>query len=423
MDITTGDAACLAAIAKELGHETPFTPEELAGLTSLTVTHARSLDVLEACTGLRHLRVLASEVKDFGFCAALPELAHLEVLATTLTSLEGLASCPKLERVDLLFTSASDASDLLGIAALRRGMLVGNPWDDASWAALQEAAARPGMFLELPPGYDWKQTRELWEKIRCGWGAPAGSHRMLVHPGLPTQTKNAFDALLLGAIGHEMRQPAFGLEYMFRDYVSQIVAPDLSELAQSRTLGDAADARRWIAEAAMDDADKADLARLVDRFPGVTYWRANPSLIAREAHGEPFAFPAWYPIQRATLDGWQPNIPHSAIRLDGDDVGEMTMKDWWLGIYPHAAEYGERLLAAGFVNVALSTIDQQAMLAMRLDGNDRQIYAYHFEDVTDAISEGRDVASCFRPAFRSYAAMLGHIVTLLPRDLEPIEAA
>ncbi len=41
---------------------------------------------------------------------------------------------------------------------------------------------------------------------------------------------------------------------------------------------------------------------------------------------------------------------------------------------------------------------------------------YVHEDVSDAISEGRDVSTSIYPAFRSYASMLGHIASLHPQN-------
>jgi hypothetical protein len=425
MTIESGDQACLDAFTSALGHAPPFTEEELATIESLTVVHARDIALLEACVGLRHLRVIASEVRTFLFCDALPELAHLEVLASKVESLNGAAFCPKLARVDLLYTTVKDAAEVLAIPNFRRGTLIGNTWNSSSWSYLQSECPQPGMFVELPAEHDWKLTLALWEKAEACCGPIAGSAHFVVRPGLPQLTQNLFDALAVhsSTVDQEMDAADFSLTKMFSEYASRIATPDLSELAKSHTLGSSADAEQWIVAAAMADADKADLTRFVKRFPDVPFYFSSEALIERETKGEKFPLPAWYRTQRTTLDGWRPNDPYAAVRFDGDDLGAIPSKDYYLGLYPHASEYADKLIAAGFANVALSVQDPQAMLAMSLKDGDLQIYSYSFEDVSDAVSEGRDIAASFYPAFRSFASMLGHIVGLIPKDQDPILAS
>jgi hypothetical protein len=428
MPIESGDQACLAAFADKLGHGPPFSEEELATIESLVVVHARDLSPLEACTGLRHLRVLASEVGNFLFCDMLPELAHLEVLATKVESLNGAVFCGQLRRVDLLYTTVSDAAEVLGISEFRRGTLIGNTWSSSSWSYLQSECPQPGMFVELPTEHDWKLTLLLWEKIQACWGPVAQSQSLLVRPGLPTLTKNVFDALELSSIRHEMNQPGFSAEHLFQEYANRVVAPDLSELAQSRTLGNGDDALEWIAGSSLPDDDKAALGAFVGHFPGVTFYKASEALIQRETKGDKYTLPAWYRTQRATLDGWIPTVASTPIRTAGYELDSSPRADragslsFYLGLYPHASEVEARFLAAGFVNVGMCVEDPEIYLAMRLDGSDRQIYDYHFEDVSDALSEGRDPSTSLYPAFRSYASMLERVVSLLPQGRDPIAA-
>ena len=434
MPIEDGDAACLVALAAELGHEAPFSDQELAGVTSLTVKHARDLEVLGQCTALRHLRVIASEVTSFDFCETLEELAHLELLASRVESFGGTTFCPKLVRVDLMYTSVSDSFDILGLGAFRRGTLIGNPWSSRSWSHLHEE--RDSKLMELPAEDDWKLTRELWEgrpeEDQACAGPVAESIHLLVRPGLPRFTSNVFDALSLhsSVIRHE-RDAGGGevkLEQLFRKYAAQIVTPDLGALAQLRELGEGDEVQGWIAASALGDDDKAALRQLVQRFPQTPFLRASDALIERESAGLKIALPGWYREQRRTLDGWVPGNPRTFVRFDGFDhsspySSRAVRERFWLGVTPHGSELEGPMLAAGFVSVGSSIDDSQTMLAMQVNGDDRQIYVYVYEDISDALSEKRDVRTSIYPAFRSCASMLGHIASLHPQGEADLTAS
>jgi hypothetical protein len=433
MPIADGDAACLAALAKEVGHEAPFTDEELAAVTSLTVTHARDLEVLGQCTELRHLRVIAAEGVSFDFCETLQELAHVELLASRVESFDGTTFCSKLARVDLMYTSVNESLDIFGIGPFRRGTLIGNPWKSRSWSHLHEE--RDSKLMELPTEDDWKLTRELWEgraeEEQACCGPVAESIHLLVRPGLPRFTSNVFDALSLHASTIRGARDASGglkLEQLFRKYASQVVTPDLSALAQLRQLGEGDEVRGWIAASALDDDDKAALSQLVDHFPETPFYRASDALIERESVGLSIALPEWYREQRRTLDGWVPGNPRTFVRFDGFDhsspySGRAVRVRFWLGITPHGSELEGPMFAAGFVSVGSSIDDPQTMLAMQVNGDDRRIYIYFYEDVSDALMEKRDVARSLYPAFRSYASMLGHIASLHPQGEADLTAS
>jgi hypothetical protein len=420
------DTVFLSALAVKLGHEAPFTAEELASIESLTVTHARNLESLADCTGLRHLRVIASEVDDFLFCQALNELAHLEVQCSIVRSLIGLAYCSKLERVDLLFTSVTEGRHLFGAPAWRRGTLVGNPWSQLSMDTLHEAASWPGMLIEFSTGQDWKRTCQLWEKAEACSGILAGLD-LVVRPGLPKLTSNTYDALQAGVtLRSALRSPTFRFEALFRDRHDLIDAPDLTLLAHVHELGFHTDAVRWIAESTLSADDQIALTTFVKHFPSVIFYRTSAEAIetlVRE--GE---LPAWYTAALAALNGWMPVHRRPPVRFAAFDLAfsprasRAATLTYHLGHRDHGNdETGEALRTAGFVALGLSMEDPELFLAFR-DNGDPTIYEYHEEDVRDSVSEGRDVASSIYPAFRSYASMLGSIVSLHPPDLDPILA-
>ncbi len=415
------DAACLSALGEALGHGPPFRDAELSGLQSLTVTGAQSLDGLQACVGLTHLRIIGSEIDGLAACGAMPALAHLEVIATRIGSLEGASSCAELARVDLLYTSLTTAADLLALRALRCGAIFGNPWDDQCWLNLR-AAAEAGLLIDLPAEFDWKTTRQLWEGHGLCWGPIADMMPMVVRPGLPMLTSNAYDAIALAFIRHELNQPDFSVGKLFGEYAGLIACPDVSERTSYRTLGRVADARDWIAGSALRDDDRAALSRFAGRFPTVTFYRVSQARLDIEASHDAYALPDWFLELRRTLDGWLPRPPFIPVRFGDGAHGSLSGRAFYLAQYGHGAEEEAALVAAGFVNIGLAVDDPRIFLAMQLNGEDRRIYVYDVLDAGRAVHEGRDPTPCFTPVAASCFELLDQVVALLPQDRDPILA-
>ena len=415
------DAACLSALGEALGHGPPFSDAELGTLRSLTVTGARSLEGLEACSGLTHLRVIGSEFDGLAVCGAMSALAHLEVIATRIGTLAGVSSCAGLERVDLLHTSLTSAADLLGLGSLRCGALFGNPWDDQSWAALQAAAAS-GLLIDLPAELDWKTTRDIWEGHGLCWGPVPDVMSMVVRPGMPTLTENAFDALSLTSVRHEMRQPGFGPTKLFEEYAQLVICPDLSERAAYRTLGRSEDVLGWIANSPLPADDQVALSRFVRRFPGVTFYALGQARIDLETSHETYTLPQWFVDLRRTLESWLPRPPFIPVRFGEGGHFSVAGREFYLAQYGHGADEDEALTAAGFINIGLAVDDPRIFLAMQLNGEDRQIYTYDVLDAGRAIYEKRDPLPYFTPVADSYFELLDRVVALVPQDKEPILA-
>lgn len=415
------DAACLSALGEALGHGPPFSDAELGGLRSLTVTGARSLEGLQACSGLTHLRIIGSEIDGVAVCRALPALAHLEVIATRIGSLAGVSSCTGLERVDLLYTSLTSASDLVGLESLRRGALFGNPWDDQSWEALQAVAAS-GLLIDLPARFDWTTMRDLWDGHGLCWGPVPDVMPMVVRPGLPTLTANAFDALTLTSVRHETKQPGFSPSKLFEEYAHLISCPDLSERAAYRTLGRSEEMLGRIANSPLPAADQAALSRFVRRFQGITFYALSQARIDLEAAHDAYVLPEWFVDLRRTLDGWLPKPPFIPVRFGEGGHFSVAGREFYLAQYGHGADEEAALNAAGFVNIGLAVDDPRIFLAMQLHGGDRQIYTYDILDAGQAIGESRDPTPCFTPVAESYFELLDRVVALLPQDKDPILA-
>lgn len=417
--IGSGDAACLAALAARVGHAPPFSGDELALITSLTITHARDLTPIRGCTDLAHLRIVASELDDLDALSDLAALEHLEIQCTKLGSMLG-ANPAKLARIDLLFTSVRQAVYLLGTEHWKRGTLVGNPWEDRSWSALTNELEHGRMLVDCSSTVDWHECCQLWERLGACSGELAGDYGLLVRPGIPTLTENIYDALQVvpGTGRSALREPDMTIEKLFSRYARRVEAPDLSRLNATRILGSSRDVLQWIHESSLSAEDKAALERFVNRFPTVVFYRATEAAIRRTEKAFDRALTSAHRALRETLDGWSPRGARPPVRFDRferwspreEAVGSMSYQ---LGLREHGADTRQAMRAAGFTIVGLSVESPQSTLAIR-DDDDPAVYEYSEEDVLDALSENRDVRTSIRPVFRSYAAMLGHIVAILP---------
>lgn len=426
------DPGCETALTQALGHSAPFSKDELAGLSSLTVLHAKDISALSKCTGLRRLRLVACELEDLMPLDPLTELEHLEVMATRLQSFLGPPTEAKLERIDLLYTSLTDASDVLGIYTWKRGALVGNPWSETSYGALRNELRKATMFAELASEYDWEQSRRLWERGEASCGHFGAGNGFAIKPGLPTFTPGPFDALKLTTSGVDsaLDKADFSLVKLFTDYASRVCAltPDqLSEIAQARQLRSAAETRTLVETAGLADADRDAVFRFLDRFPELQVYSLSASALAYQEKTYEIQLPTWYRQLAQLVDGWLPQPRSAAVRFDAFESyspreGRTDSLTYMLGLRGAGDDTAPALRAAGFQIIGLSQEFPQSTLAIRLRDNDPQIYEYSEEDLLDVLSESKDPEVTIRPIFPSYAAMLGHIVSIHPRDEDPITA-
>lgn len=420
-----GDTGCIASLAERLGHAAPFSAEELAGIESLEVVHARDISMLEGCTGLRQLRLIACEIENLLVCESMTGLAELEIYASRVGSLVGAAFCNQLTRIDLVYTSLRDSSDLVGVATWNRGTIIGNPWDATSWQALRDVSGHRGMLIELSSEQDWTACCRLWERAEAVCGAAPGGG-FLVRPGLPQLTSHRFDALQVGTptVETELGDASFELRRMFTEYQSRVREPELAALAHARELGSAEAARGWIAAAGIAKSEQDALARFVERFPDVVFYRTTADALERTATTANVTAPAAYFATRAILDGVLPNHGLVPVRFDGFEIdspraSRAAQARYVLGLRAHTSSE-KALRDAGYVVIGQST--EQPHSGLLVHDGDAQIYEYNMEDLDDAVSNGQDVSSSIYAVFSSYAALLGHIVELFPANEAPIAA-
>lgn len=415
------DPACLAALAAAVGHAAPFSDDELAAIRSLTVTHARDISPIARCTSLEHLRIVASELDDLLALEDVESVVHLEIHATRLGRILGLLPS-KLRRIDVLFSSMHDGMALLGAPPGWNGTLVGCPWDEPSRRALDQQLDAGHIVADLGSRGDWEECRLLWERLGACSGEVAGDYGLIVRPGIPTLTANTYDAIRVptGVASNELHASDVSLAKIFSTFTDRIDAPDLSDLAATRVLGRSSHAVEWIASSALPATDKAALNSFVSRFPEVVFYRATKAANDRKEKAFTQRLPDGYRAMRETIDGWFPRGVCPPVRFDAfeqpspreDRVGRYT---YYLGLRDHGEDQREAMFKAGFIIVGWSKENPVSALAIRLDG-DPTVYEYSPEDVMDAISEGRDVNTAAYPVFPSYAAMLGHVVSIHTRD-------
>jgi hypothetical protein len=411
-----GDRGCLVGLATQLGHAPPFTLEELARVRSLTVMHARDLRPLAGCVRLEHLKIVAAELASLDEINELEHLAHLEVQCTRLGSLSGLMT-DTLSRIDVMFCSIEDASGLIGATHGWRGTVVGNPWHEASYGALVAQLDGGHGLVDCGSRDDWEECRQLWERLGACSGAVTGSYGLLVRPGIPTLTKNTYDAIhvMTGTARSALRDADVTLERIFAAYAHRIEAPDLSQLSAQRVLGWSKDAKQWIAESRLGSDDKDALERFVSRFPRLAYYRATKAAIARTEKMLEHPLPYDYRVLRETLDGWNP-LGRRMVTFDrfeeysprGDRIATYTYN---LAYYGHGADEEAAMERAKIFCIGMSREFPLSALAITLEGTS-QVFEYSPEDISDALSEGSDVRDSIYPVFSSYAAMLGHVTKI-----------
>jgi hypothetical protein len=240
----------------------------------------------------------------------------------------------------------------------------------------------------------------------------------LVHPGLPTLTKNTYDALRLPWRTIEQALDAnLTLEQVFEQHADRAEAPDLTKLVRQRRFGKADVVAQWIADSWLPADEKAALTRFVQRFPTIEFFRADVSVIDSIVPRITPAIPAHYRRMTTVLEGWISVAVTPGARFDqfqgwsprGARASTMT---YLLQVMGHGGDVRGPMLAEGFMVIGQSLDSPLSMLAMRRD--DPAIYEYAEEDILDAISEKRDITTSIRSIFPSYWTMLDHIVAIYP---------
>jgi hypothetical protein len=442
MTLEVEDPAFAPALSAALGHPAPFTAEEVEAFTGpLTIQQASSLADLRYCPKLRHLELFACDATDLQPVAALKQLESLRVRCSAVEEISALAGCERLTELEVSFSFVQELSPLFALPRLRRGVFLGNPWTAESYHKQRPKVLRRDsgkeLLLEFSGEMEWQLARKLWERgMRLAFGGIDGTRRVLVRPGIARYTQAACDFVrdeefTVEALLFELKQrpePAVLMDALFQNGVSEAErnnAERAFDFGSHRTLGHAAEARRWVKQSGLAAERQAALLRFIGRFPTMSFYREDDSVVQGIEAISGVRLPPWFGEWRKTVAGVMPNH-RVMVEFDGSTVKQLggdfrfelnQFRVHWDG-RERFAQAGERMVP---FTIATSP-DSQSLLALNLiDPSDEKIYTYHVESLNDPFYRegGRSLADALRVVFTSYADLFDHvsIVTLPGGDV------
>jgi len=412
MTANHGDAGCVAALTEAIGHPPPFGADELARIESLTVVHARNLDPLVGCTGLRTLRIIGAEIDSSQRSeqfAALTKLEHVELIASRLDSTTFLLDCDSLNRKDLLFIAYPDlavaASEVLGAGG--SGTILGVPFD----ADIGEYLSAVG---ELRSEYERTQCARLFERTGAVFGLIGGRCGVLVRPGLPVMTGNIFDALHLSTAELEeaLDDPDFSLNNLFERFEEFV--PDPSELLTQPTARPVETIRRWLVDVEFSAEDRLGVDRFMQRYPEVPLRADSLEVLDQLERAYAELVPTRYAL-RMKLAGWLLLRGCPPLLLDGGET-------WAVGIDDAEPDPHDLLLRAGYLAIGRAIGRPDRVLLFEL-GDRGRVVAANEEAVLDALAQRRDPAAELAVLFYSLSELLDAVGSIHPEQAASTQPA
>jgi hypothetical protein len=442
MSLDVQDPAIAAALERAVGHPSPYSEEELAGVRALRVVGAASLGELAGCSELERLEIIGSDITELGGLSTLRTLRVLHVLACPIDDARGLRGLDRLEELRLDFAFLEDAGPIFELPALRRARLLGNPWNPESWRRLREhglstspGAAAPRPIFEL--GAEIEFYLELSRRLRAlglklCFGALDIRREVLVRPGrarLPGHecdwTLTDSSALWIEAEEGSTTDALF--EAIHGAYAARGENQDF-DFESHREFGDRDDARRWIADE--DDAGRrALLLRFVDRFPGAVFFREDDVFQAMVERYGGISLPAGYRNARMVLAGAFPEraAEYRVDRFEGSSPRMTSLAEHEIWYRPNLESYDsdEGPVIRDTVRVypfALWPVQKRSVLAVSLDNPEDVIYEYGEADIFDTLRLGQPAKASLYRVYSSYAALLAHIAAFKFPDGTVVEA-
>lgn len=443
MKLELDDPAFDQALSQATGHPAPFTAAECRELTGpLFIQQARSLADLRRCPNLHHLELFACDLAGNDWAEAVAGLKHLQSLkirCSAVTDATALAACDHLTDLELSFTLLQDLTPLLQLARLRRGVLLGNPWTADSYHNLRPKLLRRDkgreLLLEFSGENDWQLARKLFKQgLKLAFSSLDGTRRITVRPGLPLYTRASCDFItdqefMAEVLLYEVKQrppdPDKTLAALFNllDEAERGNPQRTFDFASHRHLGHANRARSCVEQSPLPADWQASLMRFIARFPSMTFFHEDETVIKGIEAMTATSLPAWYAAVRATLAGVMPNR-RPLFEFDADTIGRLggdfrfelnQFNVHWDG-RDQFTQANERIIPFTFA----TSPDAQSLLAFNLaDPNDPTIYVYNVESLRDPFyqAEGRSLSDALRPLFPNYASLFDHVaIVTLPGD-------
>jgi hypothetical protein len=433
------DPALAAAVARALGHEAPFSDDELGGLRALRVVGASDVEPLAACPALEELALVGCELEDLDCVAGLSRLRRLQVLGCPVEDADAVAGCAALEELRVDFTFLEELEPFTRLPSLRRGRLLGNPWRRSCFEELRPRWLRAPSprwgkppIVEMGAQAQWELQLVLWQSKRLCYALLDGARPVLVRPGVSSLVEGAEVDVTIAiqrSVSAGARAPDLDPEFMFNAFLEDCDPEALRrfDFESHRVLGDRDDAEAWIAAAGDLGADGERLRAFVRRFPDAIFYREDDLVLelVEKAIGEPL--PAPLARARKVLAG---AFPEEAARFRlGSFSGPSPRADrldkiWY---YPKLGEAGagERktlLERARLIVVGDWLETAQSLLGVKRASTDGAIFEVSEDDLYDAQSEGKDPSEQPGRVFASYAELLGHITAFKLDDKSVITA-
>lgn len=321
---------------------------------------------------------------------------------------------------------------------LRRGTLLGNPWNAKSYNELRpKLLATPVEQWQKPPVIefsrqdDWELTCQLWDKgLRACFSRIDDSRSLLVIPGIGNRQNSECDYLEIYAV--ELREALedfdFTLESLFEDRSSETelaVSNPSSAFQSHRTLGDCDDAVAWVNGSKLSETSKKALLRFIQYFPTLVFFKEDAVFLDRVENIKQIKLPKWLREIRQTLafvmpnqyvrvqfdnfDQWSPNSDNlSEIWYDLSLRGVNNIEQQGVTDYNQLFPIGE-WLETGYSTLAINLGNPQ----------DQRVYEYDQESIND---DGQLEPHAIGVVFNSYPEMFSHISAIQLENEEIIRA-
>jgi hypothetical protein len=192
------------------------------------------------------------------------------------------------------------------------------------------------------------------------------------------------------------------------------------------TVGSSVEATAWVRDSSLGPECKEAMLGLIARFPTQTFTREDDALLDHFESIDDVELPGWLRRIRTTLSGFGSAV---ALRFDGigpesprsDQVGDIWYV-WQLAawdeemrgilrddmrVYP-VADWRETLRSCLAIDLA--------------NPEDERIFEYSYLSVVDNWSLDEPLRDAMYPAFRSYCAMISHIVAVQTTDGAVVDA-